>query len=120
VNEDEDWLKNYRLPSGAMVSMPAKIRKRKEHFVMVPWTWVEKLNGAHGQTYRLALHLLYLHWREKGAPVKLPNGMLAIDGVSRQSKWRALIDLERRGLIQVERRPSRSPIIRCTLKASHP
>jgi hypothetical protein len=66
VNEDEDWLKDYRLPSGAMMSTPTKIRKRREHFIMVPWAWVEKLNGAHGQTYRLALHLLYLHWKGKG------------------------------------------------------
>jgi len=44
--------------------------------------------------------------------VKFPNGMLGIDGVSRRSKWRALNDLERRGLITVERRPGRSPIVR--------
>ena len=79
---------------------------------MVPWSWVERLNGATGQTYRVALILLYMSWKSRGAPIKLPNGMLEIDGVSRQSKWRALADLEQRGLITVERRPRRSPIIR--------
>jgi DNA-binding MarR family transcriptional regulator len=91
---------------------PRKIQKRRKHFVQVPWTWIERLEGATGQTYRLALVLLYLHWKGKSAPTKLPNGMLKIDGVSRQSKWRALADLEQRGLINVERRPKRSPIIR--------
>jgi hypothetical protein len=92
--------------------VPRKIQRRRRHYVMVPWTWIERLEGATGQTYRVALCLLYLSWKGEGEPVKLANGMLRIDGVSRQSKWRALNDLERRGLVAVERRPRRSPIIR--------
>jgi hypothetical protein len=87
---------------------PKKLQKRKQHFVMVPWAWVERLKGATVQTHRVALHLLYLHWRHKG-PFKLPNGMLKIDGITRYSKWRALADLEQRGLIVVERRRRKSP-----------
>jgi hypothetical protein len=37
---------------------------------------------------------------------------LRIDGISRYSKWKALGDLERRGLVTVERRPRRSPLVR--------
>jgi hypothetical protein len=92
--------------------VPRKIKKRRQHFVMVPWSWIERLNGATGQTYRVALILLYMSWKNRGAPTKLPNGMLRIDGISRQSKWRALGDLEQRGLITVERRPRRSPTVR--------
>jgi hypothetical protein len=95
--------------------VPRKILKRRQHFVQVPWVWIEKLAGAHGQTYRVALALLYLHWKGKGEPIKLANGMLEIDGVSRRSKWRALNDLERRDLIAVERRPRRAPFIRLNL-----
>jgi hypothetical protein len=95
--------------------VPRKIQKRREQFVKVPWTWVEKLDGVTGHTYRVALCLLHLHWQQKGGPVKLANGMLGIDGVSRQSKWRALIDLEHRGLVTVERRPRRSPIVHLSL-----
>jgi hypothetical protein len=91
--------------------IPKKIQKRREHFVIVPWTWVERLNGAQGKTYSVAHHLLYLSWKGKGAPIKLPNGMLQIDGISRASKWRALAELEQRGLINIERRRGRSPII---------
>jgi hypothetical protein len=95
---------------------PRKIERRREHFVMVPWTWVEALSGASGQSWHLAMHLLYLHWKGKDAPIKLANGMLRVDGITRWSKWRALDDLERRGLITVERRPNRSPLIRALLR----
>jgi hypothetical protein len=105
-------LNNLRLPDRwQWAVIPRKIQKRREHFVIVPWTWVEQLNGAQGKTYSVALHLLYLSWKSKGAPVKLPNGMLQIDGISRASKWRALTELEQRGLISIERRRGRSPII---------
>ena len=91
---------------------PTKIRKRREHFVTVPWAWVERLANASGKTWLMAAWLLYRHWKDKGAPIKLANGMLRIDGISRRTKWRALNELESLGLIAVERRDSRSPVIR--------
>jgi hypothetical protein len=91
---------------------PAKLSKRRKHFIMLPFTWLERLSGAAGQTYALALHLLYRDWKTNGAPIKLANGMLKIDGIGRTTKHRALVDLERRGLISVERRPGKSPTIR--------
>ena len=72
----------------------------------MPLTWRKRLTGATGNTILVALDLLYLAWRGgKGEAVKLANRRLRRDGVSRYSKWRALKDLERRGLIAVERRP---------------
>ena len=90
--------------------LPRKIEKRRRQFVMLPMTWRERLAGATGQTVLLAWDLLYLGWKAKG-PVTLANGMLRLDGISRYSKWRGLNDLERRGLITVERRPGRSRIV---------
>jgi hypothetical protein len=84
-------LEKLRLPPGEKWAVvPLKIRKRRQHFVKVPWTWIERLRGAQGQTYRTALCLLYLHWKEGGGPIKLTNGMLGMDGISRESKRRAL------------------------------
>jgi hypothetical protein len=114
MNRDPFNLEDLRVPDEvqALARVPAKIRRRREKFIMFPLAWFEALNGATGATYRVAIYLLYLHWKDGGGAIKLPNGMLKIDGVSRQAKWRALGDLERRGLITVERRPSRSPLIR--------
>lgn len=90
---------------------PGKIAKRRKHFIMVPFAWLERLNGASGKVYAVALHLLYLDWKTKGAPIKLANGMLKIDGIDRHAKWRALRELESRGLILIERRAKKSPLI---------
>jgi hypothetical protein len=110
---DDFDLETFLLPDSEvkLTRTPAKILKRREHFIRLPFGWMERLSGASGQTYALALHLLYLHWKGHGAPVKLANGMLKIDGISRWSKYRALEDLERRGLITVARCLRKSPII---------
>lgn len=104
-------LEKYALSDGPTperpASVPRKIMRRRRHFVQVPWTWVDRLKGAQGSTYRVALILLYLDWKGNGEPIKLANGMLRIDGVSCYSKWRALNELERRGMIVVERRRHR-------------
>ena len=100
------------LRSEAWAVAPAKIKKRREHFAKLPMTWYERMEGAAGQTYRVAWHLLYVDWKNNGGPIKLANGMLAADGVPPQSKRRALRDLVRRGLITVEWRPRKSPIVR--------
>jgi hypothetical protein len=94
--------------------VPRKIQKRRAHFIRFPFTWLERLEGAHGQTYRLALLLLYRHWKGGGEPILLANGMLAIDGVPPTTKLRALRDLERRGLVAVDWRLRKSPVVRLT------
>jgi hypothetical protein len=94
-----------------LARVPAKIRKRREQFIRVPWAWLEKLRGAPGQTIWLAVYLLHLHWVNHGKPFTLANGMLRSDGLSRQSKWRALADLERIGLVEVRRQKGKSPTI---------
>jgi hypothetical protein len=113
---DEDYtdLKQHRLPDGWAPEhrvVPDKVRRRRRrYFISVPMLWFERLEGASGQTHRVALSLLHQHFKSKG-PVRVSNSLLKIDGVSRQSKWRALRELERRGLITIECRPRRSPTI---------
>jgi hypothetical protein len=94
--------------------VPAKIKKRRQQFVMVPMWWYEKLANpvpACRATCLIAMHLLHLDWKNLEKPFKLANGMLEYDGISRFSKYRALKDLERRGLISVDWRGKKSPII---------
>ena len=116
MNKDRDPFEGLALTDEQvkerLAVVPRKIQKRRKHFILVPWTWAERLAEANYiGTYRTALHLLYQHWKKRGEPFTLANGMLAKDGVSRWQKWRALKELERLGLIRVERRPRKSPLI---------
>ena len=97
------------LPTTAKAREAAR-RRRQNQFVMVPLEWKIRLGGAHSvYTFKVALELLYRHWKSGGKPVLLPN--VGIDGVPRGTKWRALGELESLGLITIERRPKKSPRI---------
>ena len=78
-------------------------------FVKVPLSWVARLEQATGCAYRVALHLLYQHWKQRGRSIQLANAQVA--GVSRASKWRALRELEEAGLVVVQNRPRKPPLI---------
>jgi hypothetical protein len=84
--------------------------RRQDRFVIVPATWAGRLTDArHASTLKLALYLLYRHWKSGGQPIPLSNVFAASVGVSRRSKWRAINELEHLKLITVERRPRKSP-----------
>lgn len=92
------------------------VKPRRSHrgqFVRVPLAWVEQLQAARCiGSYRLAHHLLFQYWKSSGTPVKLSNTALAKLGVgSRKTKRRALLELERLGLISVERFRKKSPTV---------
>jgi hypothetical protein len=113
---DDDFIAKFRIDPAVLAAphVPTKIRKRCEQFVQVPMRWYEKLANPVPTcrcTCLVALYVLYLNWKNGGKPFKLANGMLAYDGISPDSKWRALKELERRGLIAVEWRKRKSPII---------
>jgi hypothetical protein len=90
--------------------VPAKIQKRRKHFIKVPWTWHERLM-EHRQTatYKVAAEICYRYWRSNGEPFTLAN--CDLKGVSRGQKNRALAELEAFGLITVERRKRKSPLV---------
>jgi hypothetical protein len=116
VSTDYDLVKELALPVD--FTMPAKERlvrptqRRRGHFMRMPYPWWEKLAiaRANGPTVLLALHICYEHWRRKGEPFPLLN--CAVPGVSRGQKGRALAKLEALGLISVERRRHKAPIVR--------
>jgi hypothetical protein len=98
------------------VPVPVKRKRtRQGQFVLVPMVWVERLAATRSigsGPYRLALHLLFQHWKSGGRPVKLSNVALTELGVGcRKMKGRALSELEKLGLVEVERRPKKSPIV---------
>jgi hypothetical protein len=111
--DDNALLEQFQLPNGWQRSarqVPTRLKHRK--FIKVPLIWKECLSeAAYIGTYRVALHLLYRHWKEGGRPILLSNVALATEGVSRWGKWRALRELELLGLVKIERRPRKSPVI---------
>jgi hypothetical protein len=111
-----DNLETLRQPDGMVTEARVatrKERKRRETLVQTPWKTVDKMRGVN-HTWWILMYLQHLHWRNKGNPIKLANGMLGLDGVPREAKRRAIRELERRGLITVERHPRKSPVIRLT------
>jgi DNA-binding MarR family transcriptional regulator len=90
-------------------SAPAKKAWRRQ-FIQFPWAWMDQLKATNrGSTYRLALLLVYEHWRTGGRTIVLSNAMVEREGIAQKTKWNALRELEQMGLVIVERRPRKSP-----------
>jgi hypothetical protein len=97
--------------AASKVAKPQPKRSRGGSFVKFPLAWVERLQGTEGSAiFFVAIHILHQDWRTGGKPVPVSSKTLKGAGVSRWAKWRALRELEARGLIQVERRVGRSPL----------
>ena len=81
-------------------------------FTKVPEMWHMRLAEirAGGYTYRVALHLLKeARW---GQHVTLSTAALQKLGVSRNGKRCALRQLEEAGLVAVEERPNKNPVVK--------
>ena len=92
------------------VAKPVKPKKWRRHYVRVPWQWVERLQKAKRvSTYRARSGVLYEHWRTGGRPIVLSNVFAHAEGLSSRSKSRAIAELEKLGLIQVQRHKRRAP-----------
>jgi hypothetical protein len=91
-------------------------KRERQQFVKFPWSWADRLRTNRGTTYRVAIHLLYEHWRASARPIQLSNVALRSQGLSSKSKWRALRELESAGLIRIEPRARKSPVIHVLLE----
>jgi len=97
----------------ARQEQPANNPKRKEWrrlYTLLPRAWEVRLLGAKRiVTYRLAAELLYLHWLSGGKTIAVTGKVAKAAKLSLRSKSNALAELERLGLIEMERGPRRSP-----------
>jgi hypothetical protein len=75
------------------------------------WLDVLSKTKARGVTFLLAAHLIYEAWRHDSDQVKLANVTLRKQGLSRWSKYRAVQELRAAGLIAVDERERKSPIV---------
>jgi hypothetical protein len=107
--DDEHWSVERRRELEA--SAPVK-RKKIEPFVKVPLWWIaQAMKATNTGRALVCVELLYAAWKAKRSTFPLPNGRLARLGIKRETKRRALRDLERAGLITVERPPRKTPLI---------
>jgi hypothetical protein len=95
---------------------PVGRKKKAEPFVKVPLWWIAQATKATNTGKALVcVELLYAAWKAERPTFPLPNGRLTKLGVSRYAKRRALTDLERAGLITVERPQRKTPIVTLVL-----
>jgi hypothetical protein len=88
--------------------------RRKPQDAYVQMRTTDAMAGFHALRCPQAIVWHYIHyrvWADDTPTIPLPNQKLAAMGVSRQMKWRALQRLEQAGLIKVERRERRSPLV---------
>lgn len=87
-------------------------RRQEGYFTTVPWAWKKALQMARSvAAYQLALHLLHVYFETKHKTFKVTNQMAAEAGLSRYQKTHALADMASWGIIAVEWRGKRSPIV---------
>ena len=91
-------------------------RKKVEPFVKVPLWWIaEATKATNTRKALVCIELLHAAWKAKRMTFPLPNGRLEKLGVSREAKRRALYELERAGLITVDRPTRKTPIVTLVL-----
>ena len=111
--DEEPW--HVRRRRELEAAAPAK-RKKAEPFVKVPLRWIAvAAKATRSPVTIVCIELLHASWKAKNSTVPLPNGRLAKLGVSREIKRRCLRDLERAGLISVERPARKTPIVTLVL-----
>jgi hypothetical protein len=87
-------------------------KKKVEPWVRVPLWWIEMAaKRANSPATLVLIELLYASWKAKRSTFPLPNVRLQRLGVSRDVKRRVLRDLERGGVILVERPARKTPTI---------
>ena len=84
-----------------------------EHFLKgpIPLAWLEVAAGLPGKSLHAGVALWYAAGRAKSASVPLSNIAGLHFGLDRNAKYRALLWLEEAGLIAVERKLGRAPVV---------
>jgi DNA-binding transcriptional ArsR family regulator len=97
----------------ARVELPSLRTRRERHFLpALPEPLFARLAVLPGKALAIYLVLLQRSRMEGENPVALTSACLARFGINRQDKRRALFLMENAGLVRVERRGRRNPLVR--------
>ena len=93
---------------------PSRIRRNTGRFLKGPiqLDWLVAAAKLPGKSLHVAIALSFLSGLTKSKSVRLTHATLDLFGVSRHSSYRALSQLESRGLVSVTRHPGRAPVVR--------
>ena len=87
-------------------------REKKEPFAKVPLWWAAEAAKATRTPKALVwVELLHVAWKAKSLTFPFPCGKLERKGVSRETRRRALRELEAVGLIRVGWRHGKTPLV---------
>lgn len=110
----------FRLPEGqrwsgepSLSTTPPR-HKRGEPFLKgpIPLDWLGRAAGLRGKSpVVVALALWFQAGVDKRRTVSLTGSLLGRFGSKRHSGYRGLVKLEQAGLVSVDRRPGRSPVV---------
>jgi hypothetical protein len=111
-DEDERLFVEMRRGTGKAPPRRGTKARHKDAFVKVPLWWLEQATRAtRTQQAFICVWLLHLAWKAKSPTFPVPNGQLGKHGFGRHTKHRALTNLEAAGLIKVERRADKNPVV---------
>jgi len=89
-----------------------KVNPKRETFVKVPLWWIERAaHATRAPQAFVCVWLLHLAWKTKSTTFPVPNGLLEARGIDRRAKYRALAALEAAGMITVDQRDRKTPIV---------
>jgi hypothetical protein len=105
----DDWAKQRLAELHA--AAPIK-RKKPEPFARISLSWAAMAAAATNCPKAMVwIWLIYRAWQTKSATIAVPNGALTKLGVSRETKRRALKELEAAGLIAVNQQTRKTPLV---------
>ena len=88
-------------------------QERKPRFIRpIPFAWLHKCNRLGGKTTQVALALWFLAGVKQSMYFKLTQEAVDLAGCSRSALDHGLVELEKAGLIETERRRGARPQIR--------
>ena len=89
------------------------------HFVMgpIPLAWLGPATRLPGKALAVGLAIWYLRGLKKLETVMLTGPILNQFGVDRHAKYRALVALEKAGLVRVERQKGKNPTVEILMAA---
>jgi hypothetical protein len=102
------------------VELPAIRARRERHFLpALPEALFGRLAAMPGKCLAVYLILLQRSRMERENPIALTSARLTRSGLTRKHKQRALCDLESAGLIRVEKRKRKNPLVHLLEENAH-